>query len=85
MVANPLILIEVVIVLVRFRNNLNFVTEELKNPQVNLPRAIFFAIPLVTTCYVALNISYLTVLSANEIVASNAVAVVSSFQKKIIK
>lgn len=56
-------------------NNLNFVTEELINPHVNLARAILIGIPLVTLCYVLTNISYLTVLSPPELLASEAVAV----------
>jgi len=56
-------------------NNLNFMTEELRNPYVNLPRAIMIGIPLVMACYVSLNVAYLTVLSFDEIVKSEAVAV----------
>ncbi len=52
------------------------ITEELQNPSVNLPRAIMIGVPLVTVCYVAVNIAYLTVLSPEEMIASNAVAVV---------
>ncbi|XP_022244318.1 b(0,+)-type amino acid transporter 1-like isoform X3 [Limulus polyphemus] len=55
-------------------NNLNYITEELVNPFVNLPRAIYFGIPLVTVCYVLINISYLTVMSTTEVLASEAVA-----------
>ncbi|CAL1301407.1 unnamed protein product [Larinioides sclopetarius] len=56
-------------------NNLNFITEELVDPHINLPRSIMIGIPLVTVCYVSANIAYFTVLSPNEILASDAVAV----------
>jgi len=56
-------------------NNLNYVTEELKNPLRDLPLAIMIGIPLVTGCYVLVNIAYLTVLTQAEIAASGAVAV----------
>ena len=59
-----------------FRNNLNFITEELKNPYVTLPRAIIIGIPLVIVCYLAVNVAYLTVLSPESIISSAAVAVV---------
>ena len=42
----------------------------------NLPRSIIIAIPLVTMCYVLINISYLAVMSAAEMIESEAVAVV---------
>ncbi|CAH1402731.1 unnamed protein product [Nezara viridula] len=56
-------------------NNLNYVTEEIKNPSKNLPRSIVIAIPLVTVCYVLMNISYLAVMSPVEMTESEAVAV----------
>jgi len=60
----------------RNRSNLHMITEELQDPSKNLPRAIMIGIPLVTFCYVAVNIAYLTVLSPEEMIASSAVAVV---------
>lgn len=56
-------------------NNLNYVTEELKNPIRDLPLAIMIGIPLVTCCYVMVNVAYLTVMTSAEIAKSNAVAV----------
>lgn len=69
-------------------NNLNYVTEEIKNPSKNLPRSIMIGIPLVTLCYALINISYLAVMSPSEMIDSEAVAVVIfftifAFKKKI--
>uniref|UniRef100_A0A8C4NP50 Solute carrier family 7 member 9 n=1 Tax=Eptatretus burgeri TaxID=7764 RepID=A0A8C4NP50_EPTBU len=56
-------------------NQLNYVTEELENPFRNLPLSIIMGIPLVTVCYVLINIAYLTVMTASELLQSQAVAV----------
>ncbi|XP_061621787.1 b(0,+)-type amino acid transporter 1-like isoform X1 [Phyllopteryx taeniolatus] len=56
-------------------SQLNFITEELKNPVRNMPLAIIIGIPLVAVCYVMTNIAYFTVLSRDEILRSPAVAV----------
>ncbi|KAK9702741.1 Amino acid permease [Popillia japonica] len=56
-------------------NYLNFMTEELRNPFVNLPRAIYISIPLVTLIYVLANMAYLSVLTPDAMMASDAIAV----------
>uniref|UniRef100_H0ZSF7 b(0,+)-type amino acid transporter 1 n=1 Tax=Taeniopygia guttata TaxID=59729 RepID=H0ZSF7_TAEGU len=56
-------------------NNLNYVTEELKKPEVTLPRALMIAIPLVTCLYVLVNVSYLAAMTPSELLSSGAVAV----------
>ncbi|XP_020378488.1 LOW QUALITY PROTEIN: b(0,+)-type amino acid transporter 1 [Rhincodon typus] len=56
-------------------NNLNYVTEEIRRPEVNLPRAILISLPLVTLLYLMVNISYLAAMNPTEMMASGAVAV----------
>ncbi|KAM9316403.1 b(0,+)-type amino acid transporter 1-like [Gastrophryne carolinensis] len=56
-------------------NNLNYVTEELKNPEVNLPRAVMIAIPLVTCIYLLVNVSYFAAMTPQELLSSDAVAI----------
>ncbi|KAM7364364.1 solute carrier family 7 member genderblind isoform 1-T4 [Cochliomyia hominivorax] len=63
-------------------NYLNFMTEELRDPYRNLPRAIYISLPLVTVIYVLANMAYLAVLSAAEMQASDAIAV--TFGNKIL-
>nr|XP_002125910.1 b(0,+)-type amino acid transporter 1 [Ciona intestinalis] len=55
-------------------NQLNYVIEELKNPYVNLPRAVVAAMALVTGLYMLTNVAYFTTMSMQELLASPAVA-----------
>jgi len=61
---------------------LTAVTEELKNPEVNLPRAGVIAMSAVTCIYLLVNIGYFAVLSPDEMLNSSAVAV--SFAEKVL-
>lgn len=63
-------------------NYLNFMTEELRDPYKNLPRAIYISLPLVTAIYVLANMAYLAVLSPQQMIASEAIAV--TFGQKIL-
>ena len=55
-------------------NGLNAITEEVKDPKKNFPRTLMISIPLVTLCYVLMNVAYFSVLTKQEILASDAVA-----------
>ncbi|XP_036373963.1 cystine/glutamate transporter [Megalops cyprinoides] len=54
---------------------LNFVTEEVINPNRNIPLSIIFSMVTVTVCYVLVNVSYYTMMTAGELLVSEAVAV----------
>jgi APA family basic amino acid/polyamine antiporter len=55
--------------------NANFVVEEMRDPQRNLPRAILFGVAIVIAVYVAANIAYVHVLSAPALAATQTPAI----------
>jgi len=56
-------------------NQLNYITEELQNPYVNLPKAIWIGIPSVTFIYLLTNTAYLAGLSLTQMLETESVAI----------
>lgn len=56
-------------------NTATYITEEIKNPRKNLPRALLLGIPLVMIFYLLTNVAYFTVINKQEIISTEAVAV----------
>nr|CAB3266331.1 large neutral amino acids transporter small subunit 1-like [Phallusia mammillata] len=57
-------------------NELNYITDEIKNPSRNLPLAIVTSIFLITVLYVSVNLAYFTVLLPADMAANEATAVI---------
>ncbi|XP_002731076.1 large neutral amino acids transporter small subunit 1-like [Saccoglossus kowalevskii] len=56
-------------------SNMNNMAEEIINPHRNFPIAIISSMLIITIIYVLTNVSYFTILSPQELLSSNAVAV----------
>ncbi|KAK9403191.1 solute carrier family 7 member 13 [Crotalus adamanteus] len=56
--------------------SLSYLAEEIKNPSRNILWTVMTALPLIIIFYLLVNISYLTVLTPQEIVSSVVVAVI---------
>ncbi|XP_038958187.1 cystine/glutamate transporter isoform X2 [Rattus norvegicus] len=57
---------------------LNFITEEVDNPEKTIPLAICISMAIITVGYVLTNVAYFTTISAEELLQSSAVAVTFS-------
>ena len=58
------------------RNVMNYTIEETRNLGRNLPLSVMIGVPIVAVCYALVNISYFAVLSYDEILTAEAIALV---------
>ncbi|XP_075066485.1 cystine/glutamate transporter-like [Mixophyes fleayi] len=61
---------------------ITFVTEEMVNPERNIPITVIVSLIVVTICYLLTNVSYYAILTPNEVLTSQAVAM--SFADKTL-
>lgn len=66
------------------RNSLNYLTEEVKNPNRNMPLSIISGILIVMFIYITVNVSYFTVMSVDGIIDSSAVGVVNLLHDYVV-
>lgn len=59
---------------------LNEITEELKDPPKNVPRALIVSLATITVIYVVTNVSYFSVLTKSEFLSTQAVAYAWAFK-----
>lgn len=59
-------------------NGLNYLTEEVINPEITLKYAILLSMPCIILVYLFINISYFTVMTATELASQSAIAVAYS-------
>ncbi|XP_018425925.1 PREDICTED: cystine/glutamate transporter-like [Nanorana parkeri] len=60
-----------------------FVTEVIVNPERNIPITVIVSLVIVTVCYLLTNVAYYTILTASEVLTSEAVAM--SFAERTLK
>ncbi|CAG7727474.1 unnamed protein product [Allacma fusca] len=63
-------------------NSLNYMTEEMKNPNRNLPWAIYISLAIITVIYILVNVAYFSVISPQEMILSEATAI--TFAEKLL-